>query len=164
MNHKTINNKRIVGDKLRITEPTVLFGEETKTIATHEVSESEICRIDLIADLYYDDPSYSELILKFNNISNPFSITVGDVLDIPDHLSTFKAWVIVKEINPAEIEEDSIKDQFLSSKRLTVKDKNRVDYLKKKAALKNNGAQPLPPNILQDGASNLDIIDGNIII
>ena len=60
-------------------------------------------------------------------------------------------------------QDDSIKDQFISSKRLTVKDVKRAEYLKKKADQKQNGSkQILPPNILKDGDKNIDI-NGDII-
>ena len=63
-----------------------------------------------------------------------------------------------------ESTEKSIKDQFIDSKRLTIKDISRAEYLKKKASQKENGSkQILPPNILKDGDTNIDI-NGNTII
>ena len=58
----------------------------------------------------------------------------------------------------------SIKDQFIDTKRLAPVDASRVEYLKRKAKEKANGAEPLPPNILQDGESNLTINNGTITI
>jgi len=162
MDFKSIDNKRIQGDKLRLTEPTVLFPEGTATIKEHEVTSDEICRIDMISRIYYNDDSFSENILKFNNISNPFSINEGDILRIPDKV-TMVNWQQVKNIGE-ESTEKSIKDQFIDSKRLTIKDISRAEYLKKKASQKENGSkQILPPNILKDGDTNIDI-NGNTII
>jgi len=161
MQYKFINNKRISEDsgKLILTEPVILFPETIQTIATHIVSSDETCRIDLISSLYYNNPNFSELILKFNNISNPFSITDGDILNIPDHKASLLSWKSIK----TEGSDTSVKDQFMDTKRLTVKDANRVAYLKKKASLKANGStQILPPNILKDGDSNMNI-DGDVI-
>lgn len=161
MNFKSINNKKISDGKLRITEPVVLFPENTQVIATHEVTSDETCRIDLISKKYYNDHDYAEIILKFNNISNPFSITEGDVLEIPARDIAFTAWKTIKKENAEGVE--SIKDQFVNSKRLTPKDAKRAEYLKRKAAQKENGSsQIVPPNILKDGDTNIDI-NGDII-
>lgn len=160
MNFKSIDNKKIKGGKLRITEPIVLFPENTEIIAVHEVTADEICRIDMISKKYYNDHDYSELILKFNNISNPFSINEGDILNIPNKEIVFRTWQTIKETGD---QEKSVRDQFVDSKRLTVKDAKRSEYLKKKASQKTNGSrQILPPNILKDGDKNIDI-NGDII-
>lgn len=164
MRLRSIDNKRITDNQLRITEPTVIFSDSVKVIATHEVTVDEIGRPDLISLQYYNSPDYLDIILKFNNISNPFSITEGDVLDIPDHLAIGKKFTPIKEITGEVKDDNKIRDQFLNSKRLTTKDVNRVDYLKRKAAQKKNGSsQPLPPNILKDGDKNINI-DGDTII
>lgn len=163
MNFKSIQNKKIKGDRLRITEPVVLFPKNTPVIAVHEVTSDEICRIDMISIKYFNIADYAELILKFNNISNPFSINEGDVLDIPARDMVFRAWQTIK--GEGDEKEDSIKDQFVNSKRLTIKDAKRAEYLKKKAAQKENGSkQILPPNILKDGDKNIDINGDTIIL
>jgi len=162
MNFKSIQNKKIKDGKLRITEPVVLFPKNTPVIAVHEVTSDEICRIDMISIKYFNIADYAELILKFNNISNPFSINEGDVLDIPSRDIVFRAWKTIKEKGDTK---DSIKDQFVNSKRLTIKDAKRAEYLKKKAAQKENGSkQILPPNILKDGDKNIDINGDTIIL
>lgn len=163
MNFKSIQNKKIKDGKLRITEPVVLFPKNTPVVAVHEVSSEEICRIDMISIKYFNIADYAELILKFNNISNPFSINEGDVLDIPARDIVFRAWKTIK--GEGDTKEDSIKDQFVNSKRLTIKDAKRAEYLKKKAAQKENGSkQILPPNILKDGDKNIDINGDTIIL
>lgn len=161
MEFKSINNKRIKDGKLNITEPVVVFPENTRIIAVHTVTSDEICRIDLISNKYYNIDDYSDLILKFNNISNPFSINEGDVLNIPDKNVSFVSWKSIKDNKEGSTE--SIKDQFINTKRLTTKDAKRAEYLKKKAAQRANGSsQIVPPNILKDGDKNIDI-NGDII-
>ena len=162
MKFRSIENKRINGDKLRITEPSAMFANNVKTIAVHTVNELQVGRIDLVSIEYFGTADYADLILKYNNISNPFSIYEGEVLNIPDR-TVVKGF---KPIGKESVVENPIRQQFLDSKRLTTKDANRLEYLKRKAAEKSNGAQPLPPNILSnDGRSedsNLDI-NGDII-
>jgi hypothetical protein len=161
---KSIDNKKVKNNKLRLTEPCVLFNENVKTMTVYTVHADEVGRIDLIADRVYNNTTYSEQILKFNNISNPFSINEGDVLNIPYTDLPFKNW---KTIKPQDKSDSShpIKDQFMDSKRLTVKDQNRIEYLKQKASQKLNGSKEiLPPNILKDGEKNMDIEGGTITI
>lgn len=164
MRLRSIDNKRITDNQIRITEPTIIFSENVRTVTTHVVTIDEVGRPDLISLEYYNSPDYLDIILKFNNISNPFSITEGDVLNIPDHLAIGGKFTPIKEVKGIDKDDNKIRDQFLNSKRLTTKDANRLDYLKRKALLKKNGSiQPLPPNILKDGESNIDI-DGDTII
>lgn len=164
MGFKSIDNKKIENNKLRLTEPYVLFKENVEIMTVYTVDRDEECRIDLVSQRIFGNAAYSEQILKFNNISNPFSIKEGDVLNIPYVDLPFKNW---KTIKPQDKSDSShpIKDQFMDSKRLTVKDKNRVEYLKQKAAQKVNGSKEiLPPNILKDGEKNMDIEGGIITI
>lgn len=165
MDFKSINNKQISNNALRMTEPYVLFDKSVPIIAIHTVTTTEIGRIDLIAEKYYRNVDLSEYILKYNNISNPFSINVGDELIIPDPDTILLKWNRVKEVGDIDVELDAIRAQFLDTKRLTVQDAKRVEYLKKKASLKKNGSkQILPPNILKSDERNIDINNGEIRI
>ena len=165
MNFKSINDKQVLENGLRMTEPSILFREGLPVIATHVVETVEVGRIDLIADKYYGDASLADYILKYNNISNPFSITVGDTLLIPENNALLLKWDRVKAVDDIEQELDTIRGQFLDTKRLTVQDAKRVEYLQKKAAEKKNGSkQPLPPNVLKPGERNIDIGNGAINI
>lgn len=162
---KSLSDKRLSkdGTKVVFTKPSVVFIDRTEVIAEHTVNFDEIGRIDFIAKKYYNDVSYVDYILKFNNISNPFAINYGDVLLIPEHIDVL---AIVPDIKMVQLSSaaPSIKDQFIDTKRMTPVDANRVEYLKRKAKQKANGAEPLPPNVLQDGESNLTINNGTITI
>lgn len=163
MNFKTFNNKSVKDGKVIMTEPTLLFGENQTIIDTHVVQADEICRIDLISIVHYGIGDYADYILKFNGISNPFSITVGDVLLIPNTADILKTWKPVT--NSAQETVNPIRDQFINTKRLTPKDAKRIEYLQRKAAQKKNGAKEiLPPNILKSGEKNIDISNGTINI
>lgn len=163
MEFKSINNKQILEDRLRMTEPSIIFNDDVLILAEHIVDVSEVGRVDLIADKHYRNTDYSEYILKYNNISNPFSISEGDVLIIPDYETSLKEWVRVNRIGDGDVAVDSIRAQFMDTKRLTQKDKTRVEYLKKKSLGKKNGSsEPLPTNILKPGESNTEIKNGII--
>lgn len=165
MDFKSINNKKISGDRLRMTEPSILFADGINVVAEHIVTSDEVGRIDMISRKYFRGDLPSELILKYNNISNPFSINEGDIILIPELNPALKKWNTIKEIDDINLEIDNIRAQFLDTKRLSKKDAARIEYLQRKAAqLKNGSTQILPPNILKSGQENLDIKDGKITI
>lgn len=163
MEFRTLNKKQLLTDRIRITEPVIIFNSNQTTIAEHIVNADEIGRIDLIAEEYYQNIDDAELILKYNNISNPFSINEGDVLKIPDNESALLKWERVKSIGAEDVDELNVRDQFVNSKRLTEKDVKRVEYLKRKAAQRQNGSsQILPPNLIKEDESNIIIENGTI--
>jgi hypothetical protein len=162
---KSIYEKPIIDGKVRMTQPSLIFINDVTVIAEHIVTEDDICRIDLISLKYYREAAYSDYILKYNGISNPFSINAGDVLLIPSTEATTTRIIPFKSVN---VDDDklSIRDQFINTKRLSKKDAKRIEYLQRKAASKPNGSSEiLPPNIRKsDDAPNITIGNGKIII
>jgi hypothetical protein len=149
-------------NKVIMTEPTMLFPDFVRVDKTFVVDEYYAGRIDLISLNLYNNANYSDQILKFNGISNPFSIGVGDVLDVPPLDVLLKQWkkpgIGIKEANV-------VRDKFIDTKRLPIKDQNRLDYLKRKAAEKPNGAKEiLPPNVLKSDQTNVVIQNGETIV
>jgi hypothetical protein len=163
MNLKTFENKKIIDGVVAMTEPTLLFSSSsTEIIDKIIVGKEYACRIDLLAKRYYGDASYADYLLKYNNISNPFTIGEGDILLIPSiksGLINFK-----KPVDKLTEEDgDVIRDKFLKTKRLPIEDQKRIEYLKRKAAQYPNGASEiLPPNVLKTGGANVTIKDGVI--
>lgn len=162
---KSIFDKPLVEDKIKMTQPTLIFVNEVGVLAEHTIEETEVCRMDLVSLKYYRDASYSDFILKFNGISNPFSMQVGDVILIPDNQATTTRVIPFKSINANE-DKLSIRDQFINTKRLSKKDAKRIEYLQRKANLKINGSsEVLPPNIKKSGdVPNIQIGNGKIVI
>lgn len=166
MKFKSIDDKELYEGRLRLTEPTILFEYNTGHIAVHTVEPDEVGRPDVISNMYFNDTDYVDYILKYNKISNPFSISEGDILFIPDVDAPLVKWKKAKSIDTETLQYvDSIRSQFLDTKRLSVKDAKRVEYLKEKAAkLKNGSKEILPPNILKSDETNIDITDRSITI
>lgn len=163
MQFNTLNNKKMVDGRFKFTKPTLVFIKSNETLNVHTVTEDQVGRIDLISLLYYRNANYCDYILKWNGISNPFSIKLGDVLNIPNHREALKVIKEIKVLNTTN--EPSIRDQFVDTKRLPVKDAKRIEYLQRKATQKPNGAkQILPPNILKEGDTNIKIGNGQIVI
>jgi len=165
MRFNTLEKKQSSTDNTKIvfTKPTVIFTNNVDIMAVHTVTEDQIGRIDLISLKYYRDADYCDYILKWNGISNPFIIDEGDILEIPVNISVLATIKPVRLVGPSN--EISIRDQFVDTKRLPVKDAKRIEYLQRKATQKTNGAkQILPPNILKEGDTNIKIGNGQIII
>ena len=163
MNLKTFEHKRIIDGIVAMTEPTLLFSTSSTEIVNKIIVGKEYaCRIDLLAQRYYGDASYADFLLKYNNISNPFTIGEGDILLIPSiksGLINFKKPIDVSAIEDSDV----IRDKFLKTKRLPIEDQKRIEYLKRKAAQYPNGAtEILPPNVLKTGGANVTIKDGVI--
>lgn len=150
MKLKTLLNKTADSVKLILAQPTMIFRNKSEVEllnAAHIVDEDESARPDLIALQYYGDQSKLEMILKWNAISDPFSITEGDVLEIPNANIQF-----FKLDRPKEFEENPTKQQFVDNKRLSQKDQRRLDALKKKYGKENL----LPPNVIPVGKKNYE--------
>ena len=158
MDLKTLLNKTLSGAKYILAQPTMLFRnkEVVPIIATHVVQEDEVGRPDLIALEYYNDDSKTDIILKWNGISDPFALNPGEELEIPTDTVPF-----YKLDRPRIFEDNKIKNEFVQGKKLSQKDKNRLDALKKKY----NKEVLLPPNVIPVGKKNFKFTaDGNVIL
>jgi len=64
--------------------------------SVYRVPRDYAMRPDLIAQVMYNNTIYTEYILKYNGISNPFTIGEGDVIVVPD-------LIVLKEIQKLEM-------------------------------------------------------------
>jgi hypothetical protein len=153
----SVDKKQIADGKLTMSTPTFIFleQEESSVQGIHIVESDETCRIDLVSLNEYGTHDHADAILKFNGISNPFSIKEGDVLFIPKRDISKKKFKLTLNKNY----KNPIRDQFINTKRLPVKDANRIEYLSKKY-----NKEILPPNILQSGKENIEVTNGEIRI
>ena len=158
MDLKTLVNKVLDGAKYVLAQPTMMFRnkEVVPIIATHIVKEDEVGRPDLISLEHYNTDSKTDIILKWNGISDPFSLSPGEELEIPVDTVPF-----YKLDRPRKFEDNKIKNEFVQGKKLSQKDKNRLDALKKKY----NKEVLLPPNVIAVGKKNFKFTaDGNVIL
>jgi len=159
MNFKIFKNKKLDTDKtkLLLAQPTMLFRtldpNEYQLVAVHIVKEDEIVRPDLIAVEHYNSASGLDIIMKFNGISDPFSIMPGETLYIPmDTVPYYKLET------PVMYEDNPIKNQFIQTKRLSKTDQRRLEALKKKY----NKETLLPPNVIPVGKKNYEFDGTNV--
>jgi len=147
MNLATIKNKVIEGIKLILVQPTMFFNVKLENVKNSDytikiINAFEAGRIDLISLSAYGTVEKADLILKFNGISDPFSIAEGESIRIPRADFPFRTLDRIEEK-----EENTVKQQFVDTKRLSKKDQNRVEALKKKYDKENI----LPPNVIPVG-------------
>ena len=147
MNLGSISNKRVVDGKVVITEPYIIFKQDQGVVVTHVVHFSELGRPDLISLKYYNTHQFTDLILKFNGISNPFAMNAGDELEIPVPTEDF-----LKFVKPGRPSGDTKKAKFIKERRMTTKDIKRLDYLQ---SISERGA--LPPNRLKENEFNKSV-------
>lgn len=120
------------------------------------VKEDEAMRPDLVANRIYADQRNYELLLKYNGISNPFSLDVNEILLAPPFRSLEQMIVAPTIIVEKGIEKlNTNQDALIQPK--TVKDKNRID------SLKGNVKEVVPPNVNLTGNRNVKVKDGRVI-
>lgn len=142
------------------------------------VSEFENMRPDLVANRAYGDQSKWDALLKYNGISNPFSLSSGDLLYALSYTSISGVYA-----NPRVINERGERLEILADGSLVGiygsdkdKDKNRVDNLIKKRFTGSGSAKntteagatigpggALPPNFSKAGDKSVKVKDGKIV-
>jgi hypothetical protein len=158
MDFKTLYNKTVDGIKYIMAQPTMMFRNRdgVEIIAYHTVLEDDIGRPDLIALKHYGDQSKTDMILKWNRISDPFSIMPGEILEIPAEYTPF-----YKLDRPTAFEDNKVKNEFVQGKKFSKKDLRRLEALKKKY----NKETLLPPNVIPLGKKNYAFKkDGTVVL
>lgn len=131
-----------------LTRSSISFKQPVDVTNAIMVTSDLAMRPDVIAKVAYGDSGMLDFILKFNEISNPFSIQEGDLLFIPDMEDMKRCFVkIPPEIYPSLNPSNAItgSSPFVSVKDLSNKDKNRLKYLQQiatDAVVTTNAALP----------------------
>ena len=165
INLKTLLNKYSVtkanGDVIPdITRSSIDANRMGKTasVRTTRVDTFTIMRPDLVAYAAYGSHDYMDMVLKYNGISNPFSLYEGQILFLPDITELQKIVKDPKKIEDiSNIEIDEVESIFVNPK--TTQDEKRLEMLKKQ----NRGKEILPSNVNKKGDKNVKIKDGKIV-
>ena len=113
------------------------------------LEERHICRPDLICWEIYGDTDNIDALLKFNQISNPFSMEPFDFIVAP-HKNSYLRFFQKENKNSPLI--NNTKALFLDPKRASQKDVNRLKQLARLAQKRKNGStEPKPTNLLRPG-------------
>lgn len=147
-----------------LTEASYEFRGEMLITGTIVVTEDFEMRPDLVAKQVYGDSNKLDYILKFNGISNPFSLETGQVL-----LLVAESDMKNSQTKPNETQgsKEDIRKRFFDPKRLNKKDQKRLEYIKKKSqqAANNGNASTtnLPPNFAEIGSKEITVKDGKVL-
>ena len=144
-----------------LTAPSFTYKRELGVKGIHYVTMDQAGRIDKIAELYFGGSQYVDAICIVNNIFNPFSVSEGDILVIPN-LAQIN--LVYRRPNPASRPSVQLA-QYTNTDRQSVKDQSRIQRLTQKAKTKKNGVKaPIPPNMLQQGQDAKIYSNGKILL
>lgn len=138
-----------------LIQSTFKFPESANTSLV-AVGMDEDMRPDLVVNRIFGNQMQWDILLKYNGISNPFSLMRGDILyalPFKDAMSSLKAPLNI-------INRDSGKDEFPISPLLDPKTKKDKDRLKN---LQDKIGEVVPPNVNRSGDKNVKVKDGKII-
>jgi hypothetical protein len=160
---KDVNDEDIID----LTYPSIRYKTDPYIIGAIKVNDFMAMRPDLISRNAYSSSEFWDLILKYNGISNPFSIGPDDWLLIPslddmnDQLApTGKQDKIAESVRQQYID---VSKKAKQDPRLAAQEKKRREMQKEKASgigvpSKNN----LPPNIAEAGDREITIKGGKV--
>jgi len=127
------------------------------------VNSDFIMRPDLISQAVYNNILYTEYILKYNGISNPFSLNEGDVILVPNLES---AQNNTKSIQGSSIDDPSkkIRDsyKYIDPTKVRKKDKDITNFENRKLTKTTIEEGALPPNIAEEGTTQIVERNGRI--
>ena len=131
-----------------------MFNPTTDNYASYtvyKVPKEFAMRPDLISAAVYNNTIYAEIILKFNGISNPFSINVDDVILIPD-LGSVQTMISPQKgttADAAKIIRDSYK--YIDPTKIPAPS---ADFQNRQIIAGASGSS-LPPNIAAEGEAQI---------
>lgn len=120
------------------------------------IAEDEAMRPDLVSIRLYNSQEFYESLMKYNGVSNPFSIYPGEIWLTPSFKTLDQVIVAPKEIVEKGKEKLSSNEEKLINPK-TVKDKKRLE------ALKDKVKEIVPPNVNTSGNKNVKVRDGKVI-
>lgn len=126
------------------------------------VEERHLCRPDMLSFDSYGTVDYQDIILKFNHISNPFSMELYDLIVVPQ-LSSAMRFYIKDPMKTPKIMNDT-KGLFIDPTRASKKDQERLKLLEEIAKKSKNGATEIKPtNLLREGEVPF-VANGDIVV
>jgi hypothetical protein len=114
------------------------------------MEERYLGRLDLLSFDAYGDVNSMDILLKFNQISNPFSMELYDIIVVPDAESARQFYRKEKLASVQNIKDT--KALFIDPTRASQKDQARIKQLEKLANKRENGSTEVKPtNLLRNG-------------
>jgi hypothetical protein len=145
-----------------------------------KIPKDYVMRPDLISQAVYNNTLYAEYILKYNGISNPFSLNEGDVVLIPNlesaKLNTKTTAGSGSDADPSKKLRDSFK--YIDPSKIPKRDKDLANFDDRKFDETVDGGDGggqggglggrtirygvLPPNIAEEGTTQIVERNGRI--
>lgn len=160
------------GNQIRdITESMFDFRTNNyDNFTVYRVPKDFAMRPDLISQAVYNNTVYTEFILKYNGISNPFSIAPDDIILIPD-LDTAKVNTKKRTNDGAAETENRIRNyyKYIDPTKAPKRSEQLENFNKRK--IKGKPETPseeerdqglLPPNMSQPGESQITQRNGRV--
>ena len=135
--------------------------------SVYRVPKNYEMRPDLISQSVYNNTLYAEFILKYNAISNPFSIDSGDIILIPS-LDTAKQNIKKRGEEADDSDAKRIRNsyKYIDPTKAPKKDGNLNKFENRDLSSKKGGGQledgALPPNIAQEGEKGITYRNGRV--
>lgn len=137
------------------------LGASTSKVLT--LTERYICRPDLISLDYYGTDEYTDLILKYNEISNPFSLVPGSLIALPEAIDVtkgIKTSMVSSITAKAEIRQESATDSQLRKRAYKYVSRKNVEEISEtpninrpfnELSIPPSGKRVTPPNVAPQG-------------
>jgi len=150
------------GEKIRDLTQTIfdLKNRNYLTYNVYKVPKEYAMRPDLISQSVYNNSMYAEIILKYNGISNPFSIDEGDIILIPD-LNSAKQKIKTPGIGTDNDKAAKIRNsyKYIDPLKKPVKGDNLKKFDERQVIIPKDA---LPPNISEEGTSQITKRGGRV--
>jgi hypothetical protein len=135
--------------------------EGPKIMSYYLVTDETAMRPDLCArDMYVFEQSFIENMLKFNNISNPFTLAPGDIL------GTFDPYSMTKNTRNTSVSlksRDQVRKQYITPEKKSQSDPKFTSFDKRnKEKKKPSNSTMMPPNFAAFGDKEIEIRGGKI--
>lgn len=151
---------------VNLKSQTVKFSYTPKVVDVFRLDDSMSMRPDLLSIAAYSEPDFWDLILKYNGVSNPFSIQLNDLFFIPD-LADMRDQLSNNGKQDSDI--DAVRAQYIDPSKkaqgdpaLALAEAKRRDAQRKLGAGFNQSKSNLPPNIAEEGDKEIVIKGGKI--
>lgn len=144
---------------LDLTLSSIKYTDLPRVTGSVLITREYQMRPDLVAKGVIGDDTQLDLLLKYNGISNPYSIEEGQILYVPD-MDDMNEAVIEPRIDEGSVDIEVDEGRVDTDTGKTEARKKRMDLINKK---KENDATtpPLPPNVAT--APGVTFEDGQII-
>lgn len=145
-------------DLVTVSWNTKDINYQLKSIAF--VTDETEMRPDLVSLLYQSDQGKMGSLLKLNNISNPLSLKMGEVLAVPTEEMINNLFQSGNTVIDQKQKARSFRKEL--QEKISQVSQERLNYLNSKN-ISNLAQVPLPPNLLQEGQQQISVEDGKLL-